>query len=121
LFLLSKNFIFQKVKMANAPDPEAVPLAMQNNKLERSHELPFDTYHAVGKEGSKTANPPAFFGAETGQAPTDFPSQEINWNGPYDELNPMNWPSGKKWRSLGVISLVAFITLVFKAFSKLNR
>lgn len=29
-----------------------------------------------------------------------------------DEQDPMNWPSGKKWRILAVVSAMTFVTLV---------
>ena len=107
--------------MVSATDSQAVPLPVENSTLEKDHELPFNEYHSVGKEGSQIAPPPDFVRAETGHAPAELPFQEINWDGPNDELNPMNWPSGKKWRTLGVISLMAFITLVSKVSTKLNH
>ncbi|KAH8660417.1 major facilitator superfamily domain-containing protein [Xylariales sp. PMI_506] len=34
----------------------------------------------------------------------------VSWHGDHDELNPMNWPAGKKWRITAVVSLMTFIT-----------
>ncbi|TVY84063.1 Efflux pump radE [Lachnellula suecica] len=36
--------------------------------------------------------------------------RDVDWDGPDDVLNPMNWTPGKKWRTLGIISLMTFVT-----------
>ena len=35
---------------------------------------------------------------------------EINWAGDNDQLNPRNWPVGKKWLNLSVISIMTLST-----------
>jgi hypothetical protein len=37
-------------------------------------------------------------------------SQVVGWDGENDELNPMNWPAGRKWGILAIVSLMTFIT-----------
>lgn len=37
-------------------------------------------------------------------------SQVVGWDGENDELNPMNWPAGKKWGMLALVSVMTFIT-----------
>jgi len=107
--------------MVNGKDSEATPLAIHTSILDKSHESPSNIYRGNDEEASKIISAPNCFKTETEKSPAGLPSQEINWDGPKDELNPMNWPSGKKWRTLGVISMMAFITLVFEVFSKINR
>ncbi|KAH8204083.1 hypothetical protein TruAng_001765 [Truncatella angustata] len=34
----------------------------------------------------------------------------IDWNGPDDAANPQNWPSGKRWSHIVVVSLLALVT-----------
>lgn len=41
---------------------------------------------------------------------TEKESKGVSWDGEDDELNPMNWPAGKKWGILAVVSLMTFIT-----------
>jgi hypothetical protein len=43
------------------------------------------------------------------------PEKEVNpnivdWDGPNDPENPMNWPMGRKWGALGVVSGITFLT-----------
>ncbi|KAL1969097.1 hypothetical protein VTN77DRAFT_351 [Rasamsonia byssochlamydoides] len=44
-----------------------------------------------------------------GQAPEEQLPKQVRWDGD-DELNPMNWKQGKKWRNLAVISMMTFVT-----------
>ena len=37
-------------------------------------------------------------------------SDEVNWDGDDDPLNPTNWKASKRWLNLLVIAMVAFIT-----------
>lgn len=39
-------------------------------------------------------------------------TQVVGWDGENDELNPMNWPAGRKWGILALVSLMIFITWV---------
>jgi multidrug resistance protein len=39
-------------------------------------------------------------------------SNIVNWDGENDELNPLNWKPGKKWRNLGVVCMMTVITYV---------
>ena len=50
---------------------------------------------------------------ESGAAPAkeqvDQDPDIVDWNGPNDAANPLNWPLGKKFAALGIVS---FITLL---------
>lgn len=37
-------------------------------------------------------------------------TQVVGWDGKNDELNPMNWPAGRKWGTVALVSLMTFIT-----------
>jgi hypothetical protein len=34
----------------------------------------------------------------------------VFWDGPDDPLNPMNWPNGRKWGAIAVVSALTFFT-----------
>ena len=34
----------------------------------------------------------------------------INWDGPDDKENPLNWPAKWKWTNLTLLSLITFLT-----------
>jgi hypothetical protein len=41
----------------------------------------------------------------------------VDWDGPGDPANPLNWPPGKKWANLAIISSFTLITCVhFSSF-----
>lgn len=45
----------------------------------------------------------------------------VDWDGPDDPQNPMNWSSGLKWGNVAVISSVTFLTYVdFHSFFKVR-
>lgn len=36
----------------------------------------------------------------------------VNWDGPDDPANPMNWSSGKKITAIGIVSLITMLSCV---------
>lgn len=40
------------------------------------------------------------------------PSDEVDWDGPDDPKNPMNWPEKRKMISVVLISIIGFLTYV---------
>ena len=36
----------------------------------------------------------------------------VNWDGPNDPENPLNWPASKKWTNIAFLSAITFLTLV---------
>lgn len=34
----------------------------------------------------------------------------VDWDGPHDPENPMNWPEKKKWLNVAVLSILTIIT-----------
>jgi hypothetical protein len=38
------------------------------------------------------------------------PPNQVNWDGENDPQNPVNWGASVKWKNLGVISAMAFVT-----------
>lgn len=36
----------------------------------------------------------------------------INWDGPDDPENPLNWPALKKWTNIAFLSAITFLTYV---------
>lgn len=34
----------------------------------------------------------------------------VDWDGPDDPENPLNWPEGRKWLSLSLISVMTLVT-----------
>lgn len=41
----------------------------------------------------------------------------VDWDGPGDAANPQNWPAGKKWLHIIVVSLFALVTCVLPPLS----
>lgn len=37
----------------------------------------------------------------------------VDWDGPDDPQNPMNWPDSKKWLNVAVLSILTIITSVY--------
>jgi hypothetical protein len=37
----------------------------------------------------------------------------VDWDGPDDPKNPMNWSSFRKWTTIGLVSTITFVTYVF--------
>lgn len=91
------------------------PLSTRNGKFEES-----ENRSSRISEDPEIAGNPHILKRAVGEAPAGFASQEIKWDGPNDQLNPMNWPPGQKWKTLGVISLMTFITFVTLASTWLN-
>jgi hypothetical protein len=36
----------------------------------------------------------------------------VDWDGPNDPANPMNWPDSKKWFNIAILSILTLITYV---------
>lgn len=36
----------------------------------------------------------------------------VDWDGPDDALNPLNWPSRKRWAHVVMVALLALVTYV---------
>jgi MFS family permease len=36
----------------------------------------------------------------------------VDWDGPDDPANPMNWPSARKFAAIGIVSLISMLSLV---------
>ncbi len=36
----------------------------------------------------------------------------VNWDGPDDPENPLNWPAKQKWMNIGLLSAITLLTLV---------
>ncbi|KAL9076670.1 MAG: hypothetical protein Q9157_003587 [Trypethelium eluteriae] len=34
----------------------------------------------------------------------------VDWDGPDDPMNPMNWPAGRRWGMIAVVSAITFLT-----------
>ena len=48
-------------------------------------------------------------------------SNEVNWDGDDDPLNPMNWKASKRWLNLLVISMMAFITYGHRCVAAMEK
>jgi hypothetical protein len=59
---------------------------------------------------AESANSPNHPKVENKNFSTELQSEGVGWDGPADELNPMNWESRKKWRMVGIVSIMTFIT-----------
>lgn len=40
----------------------------------------------------------------------------VDWDGPDDPANPLNWPAKKKWSIVGALATVCFITPIASSF-----
>lgn len=52
--------------------------------------------------------------------PTTDPNV-VNWDGPDDPENPLNWPSKRKWTNIGLLALITTLTFVLKSCSAFSR
>ncbi|KAF4625947.1 hypothetical protein G7Y89_g12215 [Cudoniella acicularis] len=77
----------------------AIAMAFQNNDTESEEK---------GKSQSSVFQTPSALESALNQ--NDESANIVTWDKDQDEMNPMNWESGKKWRILAVISLMTFIT-----------
>ena len=34
----------------------------------------------------------------------------VDWDGPHDSANPMNWPPAKKFTTIGIVSLITLLS-----------
>lgn len=34
----------------------------------------------------------------------------VDWDGPNDAQNPMNWPPARKWATIALVSTITFVT-----------
>jgi hypothetical protein len=70
--------------------------------------------HIIGpfKEEMKvdSINSPDLSNTETENVSAEPLAEGVGWDGPADEMNPLNWESRKKWRMVGVVSIMTFIT-----------
>ncbi|KAF4806296.1 Efflux pump rdc3 [Colletotrichum siamense] len=41
---------------------------------------------------------------------TDGDPTTVEWNGPNDPEHPLNWPDGKKWMNIAILSLLSIVT-----------
>lgn len=46
----------------------------------------------------------------TGDKETEQDPNIVDWDGPDDQENPMNWPDKKKWLNVGVLSVLTILT-----------
>lgn len=46
----------------------------------------------------------------THQDETEIDPNIVDWDGPDDPQNPMNWPTWRKLVSVGIVSAITFIT-----------
>ena len=37
----------------------------------------------------------------------------VDWDGPDDKENPLNWPAKQKWMNIGLLSAITLLTSVF--------
>ncbi|KAI1503170.1 major facilitator superfamily domain-containing protein [Biscogniauxia marginata] len=56
-----------------------------------------------GKEDLEAGTPVRPVTAEAGQ-------KYVDWDGPNDPENPMNWPISRKWMNIGIVSLMTVVT-----------
>ncbi|KAL9076694.1 MAG: hypothetical protein Q9157_003563 [Trypethelium eluteriae] len=57
------------------------------------------------RESSDEETPPVME-----EKPASPPSNIVDWDGPDDPQNPMNWPMSHRWFQVGIISLLTFST-----------
>ncbi|RFU29502.1 hypothetical protein B7463_g6841, partial [Scytalidium lignicola] len=84
--------------------------AQPNTRQKEMLESDIKDNSPVAEEKSQRVSPRANSKMDNGLAKEHIRPQGVSWSGEHDMLNPMNWPSGKKWRILAVVSLMTFIT-----------
>lgn len=63
-------------------------------------------YHPARSHDLENNNTPDLVTHE--KAPKD--SNSVDWNGPDDPENPLNWPSAKKITAIGIVSLICMLS-----------
>jgi len=80
-----------------------------------------DDSREIGDKSSPSPSPtslPGISALESGFMNEEIKNpNEINWASENDQLNPMNWPTAKKWLNLGVISAMTLSTYALQPIS----
>ncbi|KAF2710442.1 MFS general substrate transporter [Pleomassaria siparia CBS 279.74] len=98
---------------------------LKDEKLETAYEQGHDAdIHTTDdiEKGVRSTRASTRSDAVTLHEDTPAPAQEeadaniVDWDGPDDPENPMNWPTSKKWRLIFVLALVTLVTPLASSF-----
>jgi hypothetical protein len=84
----SSHFLLQRLESL---DSQAQNMARTNDKIRQGPQ--HDTTHEAAGPLSRTA-------AE---------GNLVEWDGPEDARNPINWPGGKRWAHIILVAVLAFV------------
>ena len=85
----------------------------QERAVAREHSLsPANTDNEkIGDEEEGRRSPSDEHAEKVSEGPSDpLDPNVVDWDGPDDPYNPMNWGSGIKWGAVATISAITFIT-----------
>lgn len=102
------------------PAREAQDLSEKENEAYQ-HGQDADTYVADVEKGAQSQARSTLTDERTlsGDAPRPEETQDpniVDWDGPDDPANPLNWPAKKKWSIIAALGAVTFITPLASSF-----
>ncbi|TVY81919.1 Efflux pump rdc3 [Lachnellula suecica] len=90
--------------LAAVPPRGSDEVDVEKNETGEKHAVNSPASSTTGKNVDDTASKPAFDASES--------SATVDWDGPDDPKNPMNWSSRKKWLTIALVSYITFVTQV---------
>lgn len=88
--------------MEYSKDTERVPSLHSKSEIQADEPYKQDVENQSGVDNSSADN------ASKEEAPRD--ANIVDWDGPDDPVNPMNWSSSKKFGAIGIVSLVTMLS-----------
>lgn len=101
---------------AQAQDEKVTNAREQGHKadipLDRKHpSSTLDVEKGVQSAATSTNSDERTLGGEP-VAETEQDPNLVDWDGPDDPENPLNWPARKKWTLIGILAMVTLVTYV---------
>ena len=98
---------------ADAAEKQAVAANEENGKTSTPKDTePSDLEKEIDLEGGRHSNSTADRKDADAQPPEAEPADPniVDWDGPDDPDNPLNWSTKKKWFNIGVMAAITFLT-----------
>ena len=83
---------------------------LSNEKAIESSGLAKEVDLEAGRSSDSTADKKEADVSEKPAVPVD--PNVVDWDGPDDPENPINWPTGKKWTNISIMAAITFLTYV---------
>ncbi len=115
---------------ATFPNPTREAQDLQNEQASEAYQqghdadtIPTDTFSSDVEKGAQSKAASIHTDERTLSSVADTTLQEpdqdpnvVDWDGPDDPANPLNWPAKKKWSIIAALGAVTFITPLASSF-----